>query len=852
MRPIHSKSIAFAVIATVIVTSCSSAEDSSRRSLNSVTCFESVEAKEAARLEAQRAYEQTIPTTTVPVVTLNTPELFDASGEPAVLQSADGSSNLVGGGYRVPAYIRATDDSSTTSTTTDSPSSTVAPTTSSSTPTTANTEEDSPTTTDEDVTTNSVESETTTTSVESETPTTDAPPVISSGDDPREAALAALQALIEVPICSEIENVNEDPSLNEEDGSDEFGDEQDQARECEVSVVFNADGTATIDICDAADWFSATGKFTMSLPWMGVPLTVPAGGAGFELTAYVGNVIVFAQQIDPPGPFETSSTYYVSGDGHGNEVPVTVAQQSEDGETCSIDTNNGNVSVNCEEFVYAYFITVSPDGEGRTMAGVSSSLFSQAGAQSMSMRVWTMSNVIVFDQEISPDNIYEFFVPIDDAEPQEEGGDQSDELFGGIISPAVDTKFSASLESDGEMFMQFYASCDQQEISATLTNKSTLLVETLQVMPSNVLNEGLCGVWIYGGATAGDYEVEIQATTDHFINWNSNVNLTAVSGSGSLEFEMTGMPVTASQQYSITLQNGGWVRIQGNSNSECGPDVVDPYLLILDTDGREMARDDDGASTQSNCNSAVITVYLSAGKTYTIVATTIDIAYAEDLAEENATRTNAPVDYVLLVGSPVVTNENQIVADSPPVGVEIGPGEPIADSTVSSVANQLPNQGVASASPLPTASLTSSDLAAEIPATVISADVTTMVCSRTCIDNLFEIAEIQDGFLTISIGGSEVVVSRSDQLVKIPLSSGRQVLKVVGKSADGATSKSYSAPIVRVTPRFAAPAKTGPTPLYPAKSGQSERLPLSWPWVATVLIALIGVGTLLKRRATTR
>jgi hypothetical protein len=782
---------------------------------------------------------------------LNTPELFDASGEPAVLQSAEGgSSNLVGGGYRVPAYLRATDDTSTTSTTTSSSSSTVAPSTTSSTPTTPNTEQDSPTTTDEDVTTNSVESETTTTSVESETPTTEAPPAVTSGGDPREAALAALQALIEVPLCSEIENVSQDSLSSEEEGSDESGDEQAQSRECEVNVVFNADGTATIDICDAADWFGAVGKFTLYVPWMGLPLTVPANGSGFELTVYVGDVIVFAQQIDPPGPFETSSTYYVTGDEQGTEVPVTVAQQSEDGETCSLDTTNGNVYVNCEEFVYAYFFTVSPDGESRTMAGVSNSLFSQAGAQSMSMRIWTMSNVIVFDQEISPDNIYEFFVPIDGAEPQEEGDDQSDELFGGIISPAVDTKFSASLESDGQMFMQFYASCDQQEISATLTNESNLLAETLQVMPSNVLNEGLCGVWIYGEAAAGDYEVEIQATTDHFIYWNSNVNLTAVSGSGSLEFQMTGMPVTASQQYSITLQNGGWVRIQGNSNAECGPDVVDPYLLILDTDGREMARDDDGASIESNCNSAMITVFLSAGKTYTIVATTIDIAYADELAEENATRTNAPVDYVLLVGSPLVTNENQIVADSPPVGVEIGSGEPIADSAVSSVVGQLPNQGIGSASPLPTTSLASSELAAEIPATVISADVTTMVCSKTCIENLFEIADIQDGSLTISIGESEVAVSRSDQLVKIPLSSGRQVLKVVAKSADGATSKSYSAPIIRVTPKFAAPNKTGPTPLYPAKSGQSERLPLSWPWVVAVMIALIGVGTLLKRRAT--
>jgi hypothetical protein len=691
----------------------------------------------------------------------------------------------------------------------------------------------------------------TTNTTESETTTTDAPPAVTSGGDPREAALAALQALIEVPLCSQIENASEESSSNEEESSNENADEQAQARECEVSVVFNADGTATIDICDAADWFNAVGRFTMALPWMGVPLTVPAAGSGFELTVYVGDVIVFAQQIDPPGPFETSSTYYVTGDEQGNEVPVTVAQQSENSESCSVDTNNGNVYVNCEEFVYAYFFTVGPDGEERTMAGVSSSLFSQAGAQSMSMRIWTMSNVIVFDQEISPDNVYEFFVPIDSFEPEEQGDKQSDELFGGIISPAVDSKFSATLESDGEMFMQFYAYCDQQEISATLTNKSNLLVETLQVMPSNVLVEGLCGVWIFGEAVAGDYEVEIQASTDLFINWNSTVNLTAVSGSGSLEFDMGGMSITASQQYAVTLQSGGWFRVQGNSNSECGPDVVDPYLVILDADGREVARDDDGASTQDNCNSAVITVYLSAGKTYTIVATTIDIAYADALAEENATRENAPVDYVLLVGTPLVTNENQIVVDSPPAGVEIGSGESISDSAVSSVVNQLPNQGIASASPLPTTSLTSSELAAEIPATVIPADVTTMVCSKTCIEALFELVDIQEGSLSISIGESEVVVSRSDQLVKIPLASGRQVLEVVGTSADGGASKSFSAPIIRVTPKFVAPVKTGPTPLYPAMSGQSERLPVSWPWVVAVLIALIGVGMVLKRRATT-
>ena len=861
MRIPPSRSIALVIASTLVLAACGTSDEASRRSLNSVACFESVEAKEAARLQAQTDYEQTIPTTTLPLLTLNSPELTEASGVPSFVQSAEGeSSDLAGSGYRMPAIARPqADETTTTSSAPSTTSTTIAQSTSTSvisSSTSTSTTLSSGDQEDSDESTTTVVDGVTTTSVDGVDSTTTVAPAPQVSQDQGQAAMSVLQTVMNTPLCSEIDSLTDGPTTSEVSDSSEP-----EARECEISAEFNPDGTALIDLCEAATWFSATGSsVTMSFAWLDTPLTVSAFNQPFTLTVWIGGVIVFAQEITPGQPVSTSSTYYVTSDAANVEVPVTVAQPITSGDECYIDTRENRLYINCGQFVTAYLtITIPELGEGsRTMVGVSNSVFDLTGVASMSIRAWTLDNVIVIDQEIQRDTIYAFVVPNSESQAQSESGeDDSSPLYSGLLSPAVEKQVIYRAENPSPIFVELYASCDEQSISATLTSSSTQLTVDFQQMPPWVLNEGLCGTWlsIEDPMPAGDYVIDITTTTDEYVRWSASAPLLSENGPGSLDFyPLFDSTVLASTQLTFTTdsQVGGWLRIRGNSNVECGDGVVDPYLLLLDAEGRVLTTDDDTASFENNCKAALIVVYIKPNTGFSIVASTYDIAFAEALAEDNETRENPPNEYQLIVEWADVRDDNQLVIDNPPVGVEDSRGTQLDPASVGSLVEQAPSKGTAANPPLPTANLTSDDVSIDAPAIVVNADVNTMVCSKTCIDALFELTGITDGTVTVTSGSTETVVSRNDWRVEVPLSSGRQTITVVGTAVDGSNSETFSAPVVRMTPRFAGPPETGPVPIYPALSGPPGRIPLSLPWVLAVFAVLIIAGWVLNRRSATR
>jgi hypothetical protein len=529
-------------VSTLVLAACGSTDEANRRTLNSATCFESVEAKEAARLQAQTEYEQTIPTTTLPLLTLNSPELTEASGVPSVFQSAEGeSSDLAGSGYRMPAIARPqADETTTTSSAPSTTSTTIAQSTSTSvissstsTSTTLSSEDQE----ESDESTTTVVDGVTSTSVDGVNPTTTVAPAPQVSQDQGQVAMSALQTVMNTPLCSEIDSLTDGPTTSEvSDSSDP------EARECEISAEFNPDGTALIDLCEAATWFSATGSsVTMSFAWLDTPLTVSALNQPFTLTVWIGDVIVFAQEITPGEPVSTSSTYYVTSDAANVEVPVTVAQPLSSGEECYIDTRENRLYINCGQFVTAYLtITIPELGEGsRTMVGVSNSIFDLTGFGSMRIRAWTLDNIIVIDQEIQRDTVYAFVVPNSESQVQSQSGDdESSPLYSGLLSPAVEKQVIYRAESPSPIFIELYASCDEQSISATLTSSSTQLTVDFQQMPPWVLNEGLCGAWlsIEDPMPAGDYVIDISTTTDEYVHWSASAPLLSENGPGSLDF----------------------------------------------------------------------------------------------------------------------------------------------------------------------------------------------------------------------------------------------------------------------------------------------------------------------------
>jgi hypothetical protein len=141
----------------------------------------------------------------------------------------------------------------------------------------------------------------------------------------------------------------------------------------------------------------------------------------------------------------------------------------------------------------------------------------------------------------------------------------------------------------------------------------------------------------------------------------------------------------------------------------------------------------------------------------------------------------------------------------------------------------------------PTADLPVEQLKSGSSSTTGIADgVSTMVCSSTCVDDLFALEGVTGDVLTVSIGSESVVVKRGASKVRVPVNAGAKELVVSQKAANGTTQVVGSAKV------FTAPASFGSTAATSNSEDGSNLLILVVLGLGVLVIA--GAGTALIRR----
>jgi hypothetical protein len=122
----------------------------------------------------------------------------------------------------------------------------------------------------------------------------------------------------------------------------------------------------------------------------------------------------------------------------------------------------------------------------------------------------------------------------------------------------------------------------------------------------------------------------------------------------------------------------------------------------------------------------------------------------------------------------------------------------------------------------------------------VAEGVSTMVCSSTCVEDLFALEGVTGDVLTVSVGSESIVVKRGASKVRVPVSAGAKELVVTQKTASGATK------VVSSTKVITAPANLGSTTTSTSSEGGSNMLLLIILGLGVLVIG--GAGTTLVRR----
>ena len=301
------------------------------------------------------------------------------------------------------------------------------------------------------------------------------------------------------------------------------------------------------------------------------------------------------------------------------------------------------------------------------------------------------------------------------------------------------------------------------------------------------------------------------------ISVNSSVELDQyLLDMDSIEFTTLSATVPSAVNIDVPSGGGHFVATLEAPDDSCD-EYADPYLVVLDlSNGATIALDDDSAEDflGLNCYSSLIDVDLEEGK-YLLIITTYNII-DDDLTTDDP-ESGAGSVFELKYG--FVGNEGsqeQIVVEPsndpiPPVQVP-----PTAD---------LPVEQLKSGS--------NSTLA-------VDEGVSTMVCSSTCVEDLFALEGVTGDVLTVSVGSESIVVKRGASKVRVPVSAGAKELVVTQKTASGATE------VVSSTKVITAPANLGSTTTSTSSESGSNMLLLIVLGLGVLVIA--GAGTTIVRR----
>jgi hypothetical protein len=449
----------------------------------------------------------------------------------------------------------------------------------------------------------------------------------------------------------------------------------------------------------------------------------------------------------------------------------------------------------------------------------------------MSIALWS-GGLVVFSGVISS-GVYEFRVDVNNnTEPdmgEGEGEEEYQSYFSGYIDPSQQTEFTFSTNGEEPFFFEFYADCNEQDISAQISSGEDS--KNFDEMPFYVLSEGLCGVWLDGDIMPGEYTITLTAQTDHIIIWHSTHDIFAAIR-GSIDYQVDRGTTSAPSVHEFVVPEGGrWFFAEGNTNIGF-PEVeilfldTDPYLLLLDSNDDVVVYDDDSRHNEfDNYLAAGFEIFLRAG-TYRLVATTYDLI-------EGSQRPNAGTDFELVMGLQNIPEQGAI---SDPITLD------------ESVVNALPIAELATptdkqnAAAVPSPDVLSQNQAVSI---ALTSDTKNMVCSEACIEQYFDAADITEGTITLSFGDAKVSGSRGAKRLLIPVNSRSGTLSVTVASADGSASTDFTSSVVVMSPKnspMAVPSKEI------AKQIGNKSGSLPWIPVAGGILVLVAVGAVMRRR----
>jgi hypothetical protein len=300
------------------------------------------------------------------------------------------------------------------------------------------------------------------------------------------------------------------------------------------------------------------------------------------------------------------------------------------------------------------------------------------------------------------------------------------------------------------------------------------------------------------------------------ITVNSSIELTAYEVNfGEIDFTTKSVTVPDAMKFQVPAGGAHLIATLDSLDPTC--DVQDPAIAVVDlSNGVTVTSDDDSGEDFLGMNgcSSFIDVNLDEGE-YLMVFSTYAVMFDASLWDEDGSGSGSTFElkYGFLTES---GSGDQIVVEEsndpiPPVEVP-----PTADLPV----DQL-KSGSSST-------------------TGIADGVSTMVCSSTCVDDLFALEGVTGDVLTVSIGSESVVVKRGASKVRVPVSAGAKELVVSQKASNGTTQVVGSAKV------FTAPASFGSTAATNTSEDGSNLLILVVLGLGVLVIA--GAGTALIRR----
>ena len=302
------------------------------------------------------------------------------------------------------------------------------------------------------------------------------------------------------------------------------------------------------------------------------------------------------------------------------------------------------------------------------------------------------------------------------------------------------------------------------------------------------------------------------------ITVNSSIELTAYEVNfGEIDFTTKSVTVPDAMKFQVPAGGSRLVATLDSLDPTC--DVQDPAIAVVNlSNGVTMAADDDSGEDYLGMNacSSFIDVNLPEGE-YLLVFSTYQVMFDEYQWEDEGSGSGNTFELKYGFATDSGSDEQIVVEQS---------NDPIPTIEVSATV-QVPVDQLKSGADVTVG---------------MSEDVTTMVCSSTCVEDLFTIDGVVGDSLTLSVGGESVIVRKGDSKVRVPVKSGSRDLVVTQTGANGTNQ------VVSSTKVFTAPANYGATAVQSSQDGgASMQLVLL---VVFGLLVVVGVGVIVRRRAT--